>query len=249
MLKPSNGLRERIYEHYQSGVMPSWKSLSEADYMRWYTACMYRIKGWLPLDKSAVCLDVGCGPGNVLYLLKKEGFQSIFGVDIAVEQVKLARSVGNSVEQADIRDYLSKFCSHFDLITAFDVIEHFNKREVFELLDLIHKALKPGGTLIIQTPNAESPWGMGIRYGDFSHELAFTPVSLSHVLEISRFDEMEVREACPPWNGMIRFARFLIWKGIRAALMVWNLSESGSVGSGIYTRVFLAKAQKPQKNG
>jgi cyclopropane fatty-acyl-phospholipid synthase-like methyltransferase len=184
----------------------------------------------------------------VLYLLRLEGYHNTAGVDLGGEQVALARRVCPNVEQAEARDYLARSRDTFDLITAFDLIEHFRKDELLELFDSIRAALKPGGVLIVQTLNAESPWGLMHRYGDFTHELAFTPHSLEHLLKVAGFDTFEARECGPHVHGLKSLVRRLIWVGIWGLLALWNLAEMGSLGSGVYTRIFVAKAQKPSRH-
>ena len=237
--------RERIYGHYSSEKMASWRDYNEEGYRRWALAAEVRLKGWLPKNKNAACLDLGCGPGNMLYLLSKEGYKNNCGVDVSPEQIVVAKRINPNVICADVKDYLGRFRENFDLITAFDLVEHFQKEELLDLLKTIKEALKPGGILIIQTPNAESPWGLMHRYHDFTHELAFDPHSLRHILIIEGFTNFEARECGPHIHGIKSFIRALIWQGIWIALALWNLAETGSLGSGIYTRVFVAKAEKP----
>ena len=62
----------------------------------------------------------------------------------------------------------------FDLVTGLDIVEHFTKDEVLDFLDACREALRPGGRLVLQTPNGESPFGGAVRYGDF------TTVTRSH---------------------------------------------------------------------
>ena len=244
-MKKVDSYRERIYAHYSSEKMVSWRDSNEADYRRWALAAKARLRGWLPKDKNAACLDLGCGPGNVLYLLSQEGYRNICGVDVSPEQAEVAKRICANVTCADAKDYLEGFRENFNLIIAFDMIEHFQKDELLELFDDMKKALKPGGTLIVQTPNAESPWGLMHRYHDFTHELAFDPHSLHHILDIEGFTNFEARECGPHIHGIKSFVRAVIWKGIWTALALWNLAETGSLGSGIYTRVFVAKVEKP----
>jgi 2-polyprenyl-3-methyl-5-hydroxy-6-metoxy-1,4-benzoquinol methylase len=85
----------------------------------------------------------------------------------------------------------------FDLITGFDVIEHLHKPEVLRFLDAAFRALRPGGRLVLQTPNADSPWGTMHRYNDFTHEVCFNPNALSRLLKLAGFDQVEAREAGP----------------------------------------------------
>ena len=169
------------------------------------------------------------------------GYLNIEGVDISPEQVKLARQVTASVAEANVLEWLEAHSSTFDLITALDLIEHFQKPEVLRFLDACYNALKPGGRLIIQTPNADSPWGMSIRHGDFTHEVGLNPNVLSRLLAL-----VESREIGPIAIGhsLKSTVRYAIWQTIRAGLKLWNLAETGGAGSAVFTRVFLIAAVK-----
>jgi SAM-dependent methyltransferase len=162
-------------------------------------------------------------------------------VDISPQQVQLARQVIPTIDEAELLDWLEWHPSEFDLITGLDIIEHLEKSEVLRFLDACASALKPGGRLVLQTPNAESPWGGSIRYGDFSHETSFSPNSLSRMLGLSGFQDVEIREIGPvPWGiSAISSIRYLIWQSIRLGYKIWNLAETGSIGSGVFTRVFM----------
>lgn len=143
-------------------------------------------------------------------------------------------------------EHLERKPESYDLITGYDIVEHFHKDEVLRFLDGCHSALKPGGRLILQTPNADSPWGIGYIYGDFTHEVAFNPNALSRLLRLAGFCRIEAREAGPvPWGSSAKSTlRYFIWQIIRVGLLSWNLAETGAKGSGILTRVFLISAVK-----
>ncbi len=237
--------RTRIYARYTSEKLPHLLDSTETDYEHWAAACRRRLRGWLPSSREARCLDVACGHGNLLYLLREAGYHNISGVDVSPEQAAVARKVWPDVKCENVLDYLSSHAEKFDLITGFDIIEHLHKTEIIEFLDLVRKALRPGGTVILQTPNAESPWGSMHRYHDFTHETGFDPASLAHVLLVAGLTEFEVRACGPYVHGAASAARAALWKMISSGLAVWNLAETGSRGSGVYTRVFLARAQRP----
>ena len=126
-------------------------------------------------------------------------------------------------------------------------LNYINKKEVIDFLERCFAAIKSGGRIILQTPNAESPLGMSVRYGDFTHEVGFTPSALRRLLELIGFSNVEVREAGPvPFGcGMATSFRAFLWAIIRRGLAIWNVIECGGKGSGIYTRVFLISGTKP----
>jgi SAM-dependent methyltransferase len=236
--------KERIYEQYpslMSGKGMSGKLEEERVKDRGYDKTL---RGWLPEGSGASILDVGCGGGMLLNYLKKRGFHNIQGVDISGERVRAAREVCQNVEKADAVDFLAYHKESFDLIVGLDVIEHLEKKQIIMFLESCYKALRLGGRLILQTPNAESPWGMSIAQGDFTHEVSFTPVSLCSLLELCGFGGIEAREVNPCVHGILSMLRLIVWKMIWLFLAVWNLAETGRLGYGIYSRVFLISGIK-----
>lgn len=160
------------------------------------------------------------------------------------EAVAIARSKGLDVVDADLRAFLHAARHGWDLITAFDVIEHFGKDELLDVLGLIFERLNPRGVFILQTPNALSPWAGHYRYGDLTHELIFSPEALESTLWLVGFQEIEIRDAPPYVHGVKSAARWLLWKGCWVAAALWNLAETGSTLGGVYTRNMMAKAVK-----
>jgi len=231
--------RTRIYEEYASHMQDAPSVFDQAEAVRWGRAYDSFFRGWLPENKDAAIFEVACGGGKLLYFFKSRGYNNLQGVDISPEQVALARQVTEDVVEADGIGYLEANKKNFDLITGLDIVEHFQKDEVLRFLDACYAALRPGGRLVLQTPNAESPWGTHFRYGDFTHEICFSPNSLERLMALVGFNCIVSREAGPVVHGMFSLGRYLIWKFIRAGLLIWNLAETGSKGSGIYTRVFL----------
>lgn len=215
----------------------------EVEAVRWGRAYDTFLKGWLP-EKNVAILDVACGGGKLLHFFKSRGYTDLQGVDVSPEQVTLSKQVTENITEVNSIDYLEEKKESYDFITGLDIIEHFQKSEVLKFLDASYGALKPGGRIILQTPNAESPWGMTHRYNDFTHEIAFNPNSLKRLLSLCGFFEIESREAGPVIHGVVSLGRYLIWKAIRVGLAIWNLAETGSRGSDIYTRVFLISGRK-----
>jgi len=238
--------RYRIYEKYASNFQDAPEIFDEDTAWHWGRAQRYYLRRWLPEDKSAKIVDLACGGGKLLYFFKRMGYTNISGVDISPDQVKLARQVTPDVDEANVLDWLEAHPASFDIITGFDIVEHFHKDEVLRFLDACHSALKPGGGLILQTPNADSPWGMSSRHGDFTHEVGFNPNALSRLLSLTGFQQIESRETGPiPFGYSLKSTiRYLIWQIIRTGLKVWNLAETGNASSGVFTRVFLISGEK-----
>lgn len=242
--KARGEMRDRVYGRYVTDKMELVREYDEASLEGWSRNTYRQIHRWLPEDRTAAILDVGCGHGNLLHLLASQGYRNFEGVDRSEEQVALARRITDRVTCADVFEYLAGREGAYDLVLAFDLIEHLDKREVLEFLDAVFAALRPGGTLLLQTPNADSPWLASERYNDFTHEIAFNPHSLENVLRLAGFVDYAARETGPVVHGVPSAIRWIVWQVIRGGLAVWNLAETGSIGSGVYTRVFRARARK-----
>ena len=236
--------RGRIYENYASRMQEASLVFNKEEAQRWGSAYDTFLKGWLPTNKKAAILEVACGWGKLLHFFKARGYKNIKGIDVSPQQVSIALQVCADVVETEAITYLETHQEKYDLIVGLDIVEHFQKDEVLRFLDACHASLRPGGRLILQTPNAESPWGLQIRYGDFTHEQAFDPGSLRQLLSLSGFSEIMSREAGPVIHGVVSLGRYVIWRVIRAGLAIWNLAETGSKGSGIYTRVFIISGKK-----
>src|SRR4030095_505315 len=83
------------------------------------------IAGHFPPAKNISILDIGCGMGFLMMALKKNGYENISGIDTDEQQVHSCKQknlnvalVKNSV------DYLKENAGKYDLVTAFDVLEH-----------------------------------------------------------------------------------------------------------------------------
>ena len=236
--------RKRIYDRYTTDRYPQFLTFNESAYSKSLKPILTRLKKWLPINKSIKYLDVACGAGQLLYGFKTMGFDNIYGIDVSPQQVLVAKKITSNVYEGDALEFLQKNINTFDLITAIDILEHLDKNEMFDFLDAIFLSLREGGRLILQMPNAESPFGHKIRYCDLTHENSFDPSNLNSILNIVGFKNFEIQECGPIVHGPISFFRWLIWRLISFNLKVWNLAETGNIGSGVYTRVFLSKVDK-----
>ena len=205
--------RQRLYESYvstgQSASKVSKSSRLDVADFPYYKRLLPLLRG----NKSSEIADLGCGHGALLYCLRQWGYSNLSGVDVSAEQVKEAHRLGVvEVEAGDLLEWLKKQAVRLDVVFLMDVAEHMMRQELFDLLDAILVSLREGGQLIMHVPNASGLFGMSVRYGDLTHENAFTPRSVAQGLSACGFTEIEVREDKPVVHNVKSSMRRMLWE-------------------------------------
>lgn len=145
-------MHQEMYPHIQKVEQTHW----------WYVARRKIIFDWvwrvLADYGSPQLLDVGCGTGFNLEVLRSHGCNQVTGLDFSAEALSFCRS----------RHLTRLICSDgarpplrgqsFDVVIALDLIEHLAD-DCQALGELAH-LLKPGGALIIFTPAFNFLWGL-----------------------------------------------------------------------------------------
>jgi SAM-dependent methyltransferase len=245
--QPDEDPNRRVYQSYVSSGAFGSISDTPPDLKPRLPYLKRLIGKFFPAERQSYILDVGCGDGGFLSAARDLGYRQSVGVDLSEEQVQIARSRGlPQVHQAEMIPFLrEQTLESFDLVVAFDVIEHLSKKELMVVIGEVHRILKKGGRWIIHVPNAQSPFFGRIRYGDFTHELAFTQRSLASVLRVGGFSTIDCYEDQPTPHGITSFIRFVLWKIVRNFLRLYIMIESGERGHDlIFSQNFLAIAGK-----
>ena len=99
-------------------------------------------------------LDVGCGRGVFLKLLREAGID-VVGIDQSREAVAACQEKGFKVNYEDGRGYLNRNLRQFGGIFCSHVIEHMGYQDALSFLTLCHGALRNDGVLLLITPNPE----------------------------------------------------------------------------------------------
>lgn len=170
---------------------------------------------YFPKDKTVKILDLGCGPGLFLEACKKSGYNNYEGVELSEKLIDYARQeLGlDNIKQADIFEHLKSTKEQtYDIVTAFNIIEHIKKERVGELLGLIHDKLKSGGIFLSEVPNADSPLGIHTFYSDISHEFAYTKTLIARMFKLAGFTNIKVLPNRVRSNLIIRLAQKILAK-------------------------------------
>lgn len=137
-----------------------------------------------PAQKSAV-FELGFGNAGFLQWAKAKDFFT-HGTELIPELVLRAQKFGHSVDQTPISELpTSPFTNQpYDLIAAFDVLEHLTVEEIRIFFKFCKKTLKPNGKILIRTPNCSSPFGLWLQMADTTHVTMLSPEKLGHIASL-----------------------------------------------------------------
>ena len=163
-----------------------------------------RLRVYLPiLERANVTqdlLDIGCGRGEWLELLRESGKQGR-GIDHNRVFIERCQRIGLDVMQRDAIAYLSELPdASLNGITSFHLVEHLPFKLLMQLLDQMARVLRPGSPLILETPNPENFMvGSHTFYADPTHRNPIPSGTLSFLLESRGLTGIEVMHL-RPWE-------------------------------------------------
>ena len=145
------------------------------------------------LRDAAPVLDVGCGRGELLALLREAGVDAR-GVDADADMVAYARGEGLDVEQADLVGHLERVDdASLGGIFAGQVVEHLPPPALFRFLELARAKLRDGGVLVAETINPLSPIALRNYFADLTHAQPLVPETLALLAREAGFADVETR--------------------------------------------------------
>jgi O-antigen chain-terminating methyltransferase len=158
-----------------------------------------RLSDYVPCFRgSAPVVDLGCGRGEFLELLRDAGIDGL-GIDGNAEMIGRCRQRGLAAEVGDVIDFVERRePESFGGIFAAQLVEHLPPRLLGEFLESCHRALRPGGRLVLETVNPRSLVALvETFYRDLSHEKPLHPETLDFALRAAGFREVELRYSSP----------------------------------------------------
>ncbi len=159
-----------------------------------------RLKVYLPYliqiesdTRHAPVLDIGCGRGEWLEVLKEQGIIAK-GIDINRSMIQQCKEFGLDVVEHDAIEYIkSQPPDSLSVVTGFHVVEHLPVQVLIELIDATLTALTHEGIVIFESPNPENTIvGSCNFYLDPTHIHPIVPDTLKFLLSARGFKRTEI---------------------------------------------------------
>lgn len=156
----------------------------QADYVQYFQGCQH-------------VLDIGCGRGEFLELLREHQIQGV-GVDQNQVVVQVCCQKGLHVEEADVISYLERLDdTALDGIFIAQMVEHCTPQQLAHLLRLCAAKLQPQRYLVIETQNPTSLYALSHFHRDLSHEKPVHPDALEFLLKTLGFQDTRIIYTAP----------------------------------------------------
>jgi SAM-dependent methyltransferase len=143
-------------------------------------------------------LDVGCGRGEFLDLLRADGTPAR-GLDLNHEMVEVCRERGLDVAEGDLVSYLSGLPdAALGGLIAIQVVEHLEPAYLLRALDLAYHKLRPGSRIVLETINPACWFAFFASYiRDLTHVRPIHPETLQYLLTASGFEKATIEWRSP----------------------------------------------------
>ncbi len=230
-----NKIREKIF--IEAGRYPStYRNFFEQLLCRALAGILRsQVNPIIPYRGGGKLLDVGCGNGDFLRLVRTAGWDT-YGVDVDIKALKAAKNGYHKLICGTL-DSIGFSSFHFDAITILNVLEHCH--DPLQVLKNCNRILKHDGIIVVCVPNFEclelkifeADW-MGIQ--NPLHLFHFNLITLSEMLKCAGFEIVDIKFKI--WSRISELESYSIWKKKYAA--------TASFWSALVRRPFVVRLRK-----
>jgi SAM-dependent methyltransferase len=149
-------------------------------------------------QKNGTVLDLGCGRGEFLELLRDKGIEAR-GVEINEQMVEICYDKGLNCQKGDILETLARAEDNtLGGIFSSQVIEHLPASYLKRLIELAYFKLKSKSHIVLETLNPSSVFTLvQIYFLDLTHQVPIHPQALKFLLESSGFEDVKIQYSAP----------------------------------------------------
>jgi len=242
----SQHLRKELFNNYRDGQGAISSGAVYADPRAQWP---YYESNYLSLIKAmrkdAKVLEIGSGPGSLLSWLDSQEYKNLTGVDASPGDVAFANQhLGrNVVFCGDGKKHLESNLKTYDAIFMKAILEHQPKNDLLPIIDAAAQSLKPDGFILIDVPNMDWLFSGHERYMDLTHEVGFTPESLTTLLQL-RFNKINLLGSHP--GSLTRSQKLFRKPIIRFMKYIFYILGEGAGDVMFESRSIIAIAQSPK---
>lgn len=181
-------MKDSFYSSFENKHRGSRESIKER--LNAYMPFVLPFKDIYPDD---AIIDLGCGRGEWLQLMQELGFEGK-GIDLDEGMLSYCHDLGLNVEKGDVISYLESIPDmSVSIVSSFHLIEHIGFDNVKKLVEESFRILKPGGLLIMETPNPENIIvSTNNFYLDPTHVTPIPSLLLSFLTEHQGFERTKI---------------------------------------------------------
>ena len=214
---------DSIDDGYYDKILTFGLSKNKGIQANWHNLTFLKIKNYLEANKKH--LDYACGPGTLIGLYSDADST---GFDISESQIRYANKKYGHKANFYLSSELDfeKNLNTYDVITVIGLLEFLDNEENIEIINNLHKLLKPSGKLILTTPNFASTMYLleivinifgGVSYQN-QHINKLNKSKLTYLLNKTDFNEINVQK-------FINFPVFLSFINIKFSVKFNSLIE------------------------
>lgn len=147
-------------------------------------------KQYIPDDRRAAILDIGCGEGALVEYLYNQGHRDITAIDAdeaALSRIKIKEKIKTINAKVDA-NFIRSIDRNFDIIVMKQMIYYIDRKNIYDFLSAIWERLSENGTLIVEIFNGSMISGRFTEVKDPYILTAYSEHSLRKILETTNFE-------------------------------------------------------------
>jgi len=150
---------------------------------------------------SLSVLEIGFGNGGFAAWTKQQGWRYA-GTELDPELIARARGAGFDVYPAETPVAALAPAERFDLVVAFDVLEHLAIEQTEALLQAMRARLAPDGLVVARVPSGDSPFSRAIQHGDMTHRATIGSEMVVQLCIKTGLRPLQIRAPVFPVRGL-----------------------------------------------
>lgn len=138
-------------------------------------------------------LEIGFGNGSLLAWARAQGAE-VRGVEHDEGMCAAGRRAGFDVANLSLADLVARGDT-YDVVAAFDVLEHWDCSELVANFAAVRTLLADGGRFLARFPNGQSPFGRVYQHGDFSHKSTLSTYKIEYLARLAGLEVVRIANA------------------------------------------------------